>query len=76
MPSEPKSAFDRYDEQVIKTLKPGMEITGGQLRDKYRDETTITNKHTAKERAKLLTKADCFEKVGWGTWRFNGVDLE
>ena len=72
MPSEPKSTFDRYDEQVIDTLKPGMEITGGQLRDMYRSETSITNKHTAKERAKLLTKSSLFTKVGWGKWQFRG----
>lgn len=68
-------AFDRYDEQVIKTLQENHWYKGYVLKDKYKEYTEINRDSTAKRRAKNLTSTDAFETLGHGKFLFKGVGV-
>lgn len=60
----PSDGLDSRDAAVLDALDHGESYTGMRIKHFYKKHTDIRREDTAKERAKTLTKKDCFQRDG------------
>jgi len=61
---EKQRGVDHRDAEIMNRMQQGKKYTSTQIQNAYKTYTDIQQDKTAKQRAKMLVKRDCFSKDG------------